>query len=55
LSKSRAQSVADYLVRQGVDRNRLIVEGNGPKRARQDGVTGSNQKYRTTSLKLVQD
>lgn len=55
LSKSRAQSVADYLVRQGVDRNRLIVEGNGPKNARRDGVSGSNQKYRTTSLKLVQE
>lgn len=55
LSKSRAQSVADYLVRQGVDRNRLIVEGNGPKKAREDGVSGSNRKYRTTSLKLVQE
>jgi NitT/TauT family transport system substrate-binding protein len=55
LSKARAQSVADYLVRQGVDRNRLIVEGNGPKHAVADNVAGSNRKYRTTSMKLVQD
>lgn len=55
LSKARAQSVADYLVRQGVDRNRLIVEGNGPKHAVADNAAGSNRKYRTTSMKLVQD
>jgi len=55
LSKSRAQSVANYLIRQGVDKNRLIVEGNGPKNAIADGVVGSNQAYRTTSMKLVQD
>ena len=55
LSKSRAQSVANYLIRQGVDENRLIIEGNGPDRAIADGVTGSNQAYRTTSIKLVQD
>ena len=54
LSKQRAQSVANYLSRQGVDKNRFIVEGNGPKRAIADGVTGSNQAYRTTSMKLVQ-
>jgi len=54
LSKQRAQSVANYLSRQGVDKNRFIVEGNGPKRAISDGVVGSNQKYRTTSMKLVQ-
>lgn len=54
LSKQRAQSVANYLNRQGVDRNRFIVEGNGPKRAISDGVVGSNQSYRTTSMKLVQ-
>lgn len=55
LSKSRAQSVAKYLIRQGVDENRLIIEGNGPKNAIADGVSGSNQAYRTTSMKLVQD
>ena len=55
LSKARAQSVANYLIRQGVDKNRLIVEGNGPKHAIEDGVVGSNQNYRTTSMKLVQD
>ena len=55
LSKARAQSVANYLIRQGVDKNRLIIEGNGPKNAIADGVSGSNQAYRTTSMKLVQD
>lgn len=54
LSKQRAQSVANYLNRQGIDKNRFIVEGNGPKRAISDGVVGSNQAYRTTSMKLVQ-
>lgn len=54
LSKARAQEVADYLVRCGVDKNRLIVVGNGPDRAIKDGVKGSNQNYRTTSMKLVQ-
>ena len=55
LSKTRAQSVANYLIRQGVDKNRIIIEGNGPKNAIADGVSGSNQAYRTTSMKLVQD
>lgn len=54
LSKSRAQSVANYLVKQGVDANRLIVVGNGPDHAIADGVKGSNQNYRTTSMQLVQ-
>ena len=55
LSKTRAQSVANYLIRQGVDKNRIIIEGNGPKNAIADGVSGSNQAYRTTSMKLIQD
>lgn len=54
LSKSRAQSVANYLIKQGVDANRLIVVGNGPDHAIKDGVKGSNQNYRTTSMQLVQ-
>lgn len=55
LSKARAQSVANYLTRQGVDANRLIVVGNGPDHAIRDGVVGSNQNYRTTSMQLVQE
>lgn len=55
LSKTRAHSVANYLIRQGVDKNRIIIEGNGPKNAIADGVSGSNQAYRTTSMKLIQD
>lgn len=54
LSQKRAQSVADYLVKNGVDKNRLIVVGNGPDHAIKNGVKGSNQNYRTTSMQLVQ-
>lgn len=53
LSQQRAESVAKYLTRNGVDAQRLIVEGKGPQKAIRDGVVGSNQKYRTTSMKLV--
>ncbi len=53
LSKKRAQSVVDYLVRQGMDANRFIVVGNGPSKAIADGVVGSNQSYRTTDLQLI--
>lgn len=54
LSKKRAQSVANYLVKNGIDANRLIVVGNGPAHAVRDNVKGSNQNYRTTSMQLVQ-
>lgn len=53
LSKKRAQSVADYLVKQGVDEKRFVVVGNGPDRAIKDGVKGSSQDYRTTDLQLI--
>lgn len=54
LSKRRAQSVADYLIDEyGFDKNRFIVVGNGPKKAIEDGVSGSNQKYRTTDFQLI--
>jgi len=53
LSKKRAQSVVDYLVKQGMDTNRFIVVGNGPDKAIKDGVVGSNQAYRTTDLQLI--
>ena len=56
LSKARAQSVADYLVKEyGFDRNRFIVIGNGSKRAKADGVTGANQAYRTTDFELINE
>ena len=54
LSKKRAQAVADYIIKQGIDANRFIVVGNGPDHAISDGVKGSNQNYRTTSMQLVQ-
>lgn len=53
LSKKRAQSVVDYLVRCGMDSSRFIVVGNGPKNAIKDGVSGSAQAYRTTDLQLI--
>jgi len=56
LSKKRAQSVADYLVQQyGVNKNRIVVVGNGPKHAIKDGVQGDNINYRTTDLNLLAD
>ncbi|MDR2950628.1 MAG: phosphate ABC transporter substrate-binding/OmpA family protein [Dysgonomonas sp.] len=56
LSKQRAQSVVDYLVREyQFDRNRFIVVGNGPKHAVDNGVVGSDINYRTTDFQLVTD
>ena len=56
LSKSRAQSVADYLVKEyGFDSNRFIVVGNGSKKAKAAGVTGANQAYRTTDFELINE
>lgn len=56
LSKQRAQSVVDYLVREyQFDRNRFIVVGNGPKHAVDNGIVGSDINYRTTDFQLVTD
>ena len=50
------QAVVDYLVNEyGMSKNRFIVVGNGPKRAVQDGVNGSNENYRTTDFNLIED
>jgi len=54
LSKKRAQSVVDYLVREyDIDRNRFVVVGNGPDHAIRDGVSGANENYRTTEFKMI--
>ena len=43
-----------YLVKEyGFDKNRFIIVGNGPKRAVEDKVVGSNNAYRTTDFQLV--
>lgn len=56
LSKKRAQSVVDYLVSEyGMDKNRFVVVGNGPKHAIEDGVSGSNKAYRTTDFQLINE
>lgn len=56
LSRRRAQSVADYLIKEyNFDKNRFIVVGNGPANAIRDNVVGSNQNYRTTDFQLVTD
>jgi NitT/TauT family transport system substrate-binding protein len=56
LSKKRAQAVVDYLVSEyGMDRNRFIVVGNGPKHAVEDGVVGADERYRRTDFNLIAD
>ena len=56
LSKRRAQSVANYLIKNyDFDPNRFIIIGNGPKKAIQDGVNGADQRYRTTDFELVSE
>lgn len=56
LSKKRAQAVVNYLVSEyGMDKNRFIVVGNGPKQAVQDGILGENEKYRRTDFNLISD
>ena len=56
LSKKRAQAVVDYLVNEyGMDRNRFIVVGNGPKFAVKDGVNGADERYRRTDFNLIAD
>jgi len=55
LSEKRAQSVKDYLISEfGVDPNRIIVIGNGPKHAIAAGVNGSSEEYRRTDFQLVE-
>lgn len=57
LSERRAQSVADYLINEhGMDRNRFIIIGNGPK----DPVASNNTddgraKNRRTDFELVRE
>lgn len=55
LSAKRAEAVKNYLVRLGVDSNRMVVKGNGPDHANRDGVTGASQAYRTTDLIITNE
>jgi len=56
LSLRRAQSVKDYLIKEyDVDPNRIIVIGNGPKHAIDDGIKGSNADYRRTDFQLISE
>ena len=57
LSKRRAQSVADYLIREyNMPRNRFIVVGNGPDKpvASNDNERGRSQNRRT-DFELIAD
>ena len=56
LSYKRANSVKEFLVsRYGVDPNRIIIIGNGPKHAIADGIQGANEDYRRTDFQLIQE
>ena len=56
LSKKRANAVVDYLVNEhGMQRNRFVTVGNGPKHAIDDNVTGSSEAYRTTDFQLISE
>jgi NitT/TauT family transport system substrate-binding protein len=56
LSEKRAQSVADYLIKEfKFDPNRFIVKGNGSINAINAGSKGSDEKYRTTDFELIKD
>ena len=56
LSYRRAKSVVNYLVTTcGLDKNRFIIVGNGPKHAINDGVSGDNAAYRVTDFQLVSE
>ena len=56
LSFKRAQSVADYLAKEyHFDANKFIVIGNGMTKAQADGVSVSNESYRRTDFKLVEE
>lgn len=60
LSKKRAQSVADYLMQQhGMQKNRLIVIGNGSSKPVKDCETNASSackaKNRRTDFELVND
>jgi NitT/TauT family transport system substrate-binding protein len=53
LSKQRAQSVANYLVKQGFDRNRFIVVGNGPEKPVASNATEAGRaQNRRTDIKV---
>lgn len=54
LSKQRAESVKDYMVKAwSIDPNRVVVVGNGPKKAVQAGAQGANADYRTVDFELI--
>ena len=57
LSKSRAQSVANYLATEhGFDRNRFVVVGNGPDNPSETNSTSEGRaKNRRTDFELISD
>jgi hypothetical protein len=56
LSQQRAQSVVDYLVRNGVERSRLSAQGFGKKNPVADNKTDDGrQENRRTTFKIITD
>ncbi len=54
LSRMRAQSVKQYLVSQGIDPERIVVQGYGPKRPIADNRTASGrQENRRIEIKRI--
>jgi NitT/TauT family transport system substrate-binding protein len=54
LSKKRANAVADYLANEySINKNRMVIVGNGPKEALKDKVIGSSETYRRTDFELI--
>ncbi len=55
LSKKRAQSVVDYLIKKGVDAKRLTSQGYGPDKPISDNSTRAGRiKNRRVEFKLIQ-
>ena len=55
LSQSRANSVVDYLTKNGIDRSQLIAKGYGPSLAVADNATAEGRtKNRRVVMKVIQ-
>ena len=53
LSANRAQAVADYLVNQGVDKNRIVTVGHGSRIPNEDTEYEEMNRDRRVEVKVV--